>query len=89
LKEPRANISVQVIIENVSSELSFRFGNAIASALRPEAKFLTGSEEVRVSAKNGVIFVDISTSDIQSMRAIINTFIRLLNLSYMSLNETL
>jgi tRNA threonylcarbamoyladenosine modification (KEOPS) complex Pcc1 subunit len=89
LKKPRANISIQVTIENVSPELSFRFGNAVASALRPEAKFLIGSEEVRVSARNGVIFVDISTSDVQSMRAIINTFIRLLNLSYRSLNETL
>ena len=89
MKKPRANISIQVTIENVSSELSFRFGNAIASALRPETTFLTDSEQVRVSAKSGVIFVDISTPDVQSMRAFINTFIRLLNLSYTSLNETL
>jgi tRNA threonylcarbamoyladenosine modification (KEOPS) complex Pcc1 subunit len=86
LKEPRANIRIQVTIDNVSPELSFRIGNAITSALQPETRFLTHSEEVRVSARNGAIFVDIRSSDIQSMRAIVNTFIRLLSLSYMSLN---
>lgn len=86
MKELRANIRIQVTIDNVSPELSFRIGNAIISALKPETRFLTSSEEVRVSAKNGAIFVDISASDIQSMRAIVNTFIRLLSLSYLSLN---
>ena len=86
LKEPRANIRIQVTIDNVSPELSFRIGNAITSALQPETRFLTRSEEVRVSARNGAIFVDIRASDIQSMRAIVNTFIRLLSLSYLSLN---
>ncbi|HMG38689.1 MAG TPA: KEOPS complex subunit Pcc1 [Nitrososphaeraceae archaeon] len=86
MKEPRANIRIQVTIDNVSPELSFRIGNAITSALQPETRFLTNCEEVRVSARNGAIFVDISASDIQSMRAIVNTFIRLLSLSYMSLN---
>jgi tRNA threonylcarbamoyladenosine modification (KEOPS) complex Pcc1 subunit len=86
LKEPRANIRILVTIDNVSPELSYRIGNAIISALQPETRFLTRSEEVRVSARNGAIFVDISASDIQSMRAIVNTFIRLLSLSYMSLN---
>jgi tRNA threonylcarbamoyladenosine modification (KEOPS) complex Pcc1 subunit len=85
LKEPRANIRIQVTIDNVSPELSLRIGNAITSALQPETR-LTNCEEVRVSARNGAIFVDISASDIQSMRAIVNTFIRLLSLSYMSLN---
>jgi len=86
LKGPRANIRIQVTIDNVSPESSFRIGNAITSALQPETRFLTSSEEIRVYARNGAIFVDISASDIQSMRAIVNTFIRLLNLSYLSLN---
>jgi tRNA threonylcarbamoyladenosine modification (KEOPS) complex Pcc1 subunit len=73
-------------MENRLSELSSSIGDTITNALQPETSFLTSNEKVRISSKKGVIFINISTKDLQSMRAIINTYIRLLSLSYLSLN---
>jgi tRNA threonylcarbamoyladenosine modification (KEOPS) complex Pcc1 subunit len=86
LKKQRVNIRIQIALENLPSELSSSIGNAITNALQPEARFQASNEKVRITSKNGVIFVHISTKDLQSMRAIVNTYIRLLSLSYLSLN---
>jgi len=56
------------------------------NALKPETKFLTSTEEIRITSSDGVICISISTDDLESMRAIVNTYVRLLSLSYMSLN---
>jgi len=86
LKKQRVNIRIQIALENLPSELSANIGNTITKALQPETRFLTSNEKIRITSKNDVIFINISTKDLQSMRAIVNTYIRLLSLSYLSLN---
>jgi tRNA threonylcarbamoyladenosine modification (KEOPS) complex Pcc1 subunit len=86
LKKQRVNISIQIAIENFSSELSYKIGKSITSALNPETRFITCNEKIKIYSKNGVVFINITTHDLQSMRAIINTYLRLLSLSYLSLN---
>ena len=86
MKEPRVNISIKITIHESSPKLASKIGNTIACALVPETKFHTSDEVVRISSKGTVVFIDISTSAIQPMRAIVNTYARLLSLSYLSLN---
>jgi len=86
LKKQRANINIQITLQKFSSELSSKIGDAITNALNPETRFITDNEKIRIFSKNGAIFINISTNDLESMRAIINTYFRLLSLSYLSLN---
>jgi len=86
LKKQRVNINIQITLQNFSSELSSKIGDAITNALNPETRFITYNEKIRIFSKNGAIFINISTNDLESMRAIINTYFRLLSLSYLSLN---
>jgi tRNA threonylcarbamoyladenosine modification (KEOPS) complex Pcc1 subunit len=86
LKEQRVNIRIRITLDNLSPEIASNIGNTISSALKPETKFLTGDEKIRITSKNGLITVNISANDLQSIRAIVNTYIRLLSLSYMSVN---
>ncbi|MFZ0628235.1 MAG: KEOPS complex subunit Pcc1 [Nitrososphaeraceae archaeon] len=86
MKEQRVNIRIKITLDNLSPEISSNVGNTIISALKPETRFLTGDEKIRITSKNGVISLNIRANDLQSIRAIVNTYIRLLSLSYMSLN---
>ncbi|MDW0147116.1 MAG: KEOPS complex subunit Pcc1 [Nitrososphaeraceae archaeon] len=86
MKELRVNIRIRITLDNLSPEISSNVGNTIISALKPETRFLTGDEKIRITSKNGVISLNIRANDLQSIRAIVNTYIRLLSLSYMSLN---
>jgi len=86
LKKQRVNINIQITLQNFSSELSSKIGDAITNALNPETRFTTSNEKIRIFSKNGAIFINISTNGLESMRAIINTYFRLLSLSYLSLN---
>ena len=86
MKRQRVNIRIQISIENLPSELSTNIANTITNALQPETRFLTRAEKIRITSEQGVIFITISTYDLQSIRAIVNTYIRLLSLSYLSLN---
>ncbi|MGV8107170.1 MAG: KEOPS complex subunit Pcc1 [Nitrososphaerota archaeon] len=85
MKEQRVNIKIRITLEN-SPEISSNIANTISSALKPETKFLTGDEKIRITSKNGVISLNISANDLQLIRAIVNTYIRLLSLSYMCVN---
>jgi len=86
LKEQRVNIRIRITIDHFSPEICSNIGNTISSALKPETRFLTGDEKISITSKNGVISLNIGANDLQSIRAIVNTYIRLLSLSYMSLN---
>jgi tRNA threonylcarbamoyladenosine modification (KEOPS) complex Pcc1 subunit len=86
LKKQRVNIRIRLELDNLTSLLSNKCVNTIINALEPETKFLTSSEEIRITSNDGVICININTEDLESMRAIVNTYIRLLSLSYMSLN---
>jgi tRNA threonylcarbamoyladenosine modification (KEOPS) complex Pcc1 subunit len=86
LKEQRASIKIEITLDNLSPEISFNVGNTIFKALKPETKFLSSSEKISIASNNGVISIDISANDLQSMRAIVNTYMRLLSLSFLSLN---
>ena len=86
MKEQRVSIKIEITLDNLSPEISSNVGNTIFNALKPETKFQTSSEKISISSDNGVISIDISTNDLQSMRAIVNTYIRLLSLSFLSLN---
>ena len=86
MKEQRVNIRIRITLDNSSPEISSNIANTISSALKPETKFLTGDEKIRITSKNGVISLNISANELQSLRAIVNTYIRLLSLSYMSVN---
>ncbi|MDW0143932.1 MAG: KEOPS complex subunit Pcc1 [Nitrososphaeraceae archaeon] len=86
MKEQRVNIRIRITLDNLSPEISSNVGNTIISALKPETRFLTGDEKIGITSKNGVISLNIRANDLQSIRAIVNTYIRLLSLSYMSLN---
>jgi tRNA threonylcarbamoyladenosine modification (KEOPS) complex Pcc1 subunit len=86
LKEQRVNIKIKITLDNLSPEISSNVGHTICAALEPETKFLTSTEKIRIASNNDAISIDISTNDLQSMRAIVNTYIRLLSLSYLSLN---
>jgi Transcription factor Pcc1. len=86
LKKQRVNIRLQIGLDNLTSLLSNKCVNTIINALQPETKFLTTTEEIRITSIDGVICINISTDDLQSMRAIVNTYVGLLSLSYMSLN---
>ncbi|HEX6378453.1 MAG TPA: KEOPS complex subunit Pcc1 [Nitrososphaeraceae archaeon] len=86
MKEQRVNIKIRITLDNLSPEISSNVGHTISTALKPETKFLTSAEKISITSKNDVISIDISTNDLQSMRAIVNTYIRLLSLSYLSLN---
>ena len=86
MKEQRVNIRIRITLDHLSPEISSNIANTISSALKPETRFLTGDEKIRITSKNGVISLNIGANDLQSIRAIVNTYIRLLSLSYMSLN---
>ncbi|HET8847965.1 MAG TPA: KEOPS complex subunit Pcc1 [Nitrososphaeraceae archaeon] len=86
MKEQRASIKIQITLDNLSPEISSNVGNTIFNALKPETTFLTSSEKISIVSDNGVISIDISANDLQSLRAIVNTYIRLLSLSFLSLN---
>jgi tRNA threonylcarbamoyladenosine modification (KEOPS) complex Pcc1 subunit len=86
LKEQRVNIKIKITLDNLSPEISSNVGHTISAALKPETKFLTSAEKISIASNNDAIYLDISTNDLQSMRAIVNTYIRLLSLSYLSLN---
>jgi tRNA threonylcarbamoyladenosine modification (KEOPS) complex Pcc1 subunit len=86
LKEQRVSIKIEITLDNLSSEISSNVGHTIVNALQPETKFLTSSEKIVIVSDNGEISININTNDLQSMRAILNTYIRLLSLSYLSLN---
>ena len=88
MKDRRANIKIKIKItlDNLSPEISSNVGHTISAALKPETKFLTSAEKISIASNNDEISIDISTNDLQSMRAIVNTYIRLLSLSYLSLN---
>ncbi|HEX7817786.1 MAG TPA: KEOPS complex subunit Pcc1, partial [Nitrososphaeraceae archaeon] len=80
------NIKIRITLDNFSPEISTNIAYTISSALKPETKFLTSDEKIRITSKNGVISLNISANELQSLRAIVNTYIRLLSLSYMSVN---
>jgi tRNA threonylcarbamoyladenosine modification (KEOPS) complex Pcc1 subunit len=86
LKEQRVNIKIKITLDNLSSEISSNVGHTISSALQPETKYLASTEKISITSDNGTICIEITTNDLQSMRAIINTYMRLLSLSYLSLN---
>lgn len=86
MKEQRVNIKIKITLDDLSSEISSNVGHTISAALKPETKFLTSAEKISIASNNDAISIDISTNDLQSMRAIVNTYIRLLSLSYLSLN---
>lgn len=86
MKEQRVSIKIEITLDNLSSDVSSNVGNTIFNALNPETKFLSSNEKISIASDNGVISIDISTTDLQSMRAIVNTYIRLLSLSFLSLN---
>ena len=86
MKEQRVNIKIKITLDNLSPEISSNVGHTISAALKPETKFHTSAEKISIASNNDAISIDISTNDLQSMRAIVNTYIRLLSLSYLSLN---
>ena len=86
MKEQRVNIKIKITLDNLSPEISSNVGHTISAALKPETKFLTSAEKISIASNNDAISIDIRTNDLQSMRAIVNTYIRLLSLSYLSLN---
>ena len=86
MKEQRVNIKIKITLDNLSPEISSNVGHTISAALKPETKFLLSTEKISIASNNDTISIDISTNDLQSMRAIVNTYIRLLSLSYLSLN---
>jgi tRNA threonylcarbamoyladenosine modification (KEOPS) complex Pcc1 subunit len=86
LKEQSVNIKIKITLDNLSPEISSNVGHTISAALKPETKFLTSAEKISIASNNDAISIDIRTNDLQSMRAIVNTYIRLLSLSYLSLN---
>lgn len=86
MKEQRVNIKIKITLDNLSPEISSNVGHTISAALKPETKFLTSAEKISIASNNDAISIDISTNDLHSMRAIVNTYIRLLSLSYLSLN---
>ena len=86
MKEQRVNIKIKITLDDLSPEISSNVGHTISAALKHETKFLTSAEKISIASNNDAISIDISTNDLQSMRAIVNTYIRLLSLSYLSLN---
>lgn len=86
MKEQRVNIKIKITLDNLSPEISSNVGHTISAALKPETRFLTSAEKISIASNNDAIYLDISTNDLQSMRAIVNTYIRLLSLSYLSMN---
>lgn len=86
MKEQRVNIKIKITLDNLSPEISSNVGHTISAALKPETRFLTSAEKISIASNNDAIYLDINTNDLQSMRAIVNTYIRLLSLSYLSMN---
>lgn len=75
-KNCKVRIELNFKPQNLGAE---RIANAISFSLEPETKFSQDQCEIHFLSQNSSILVDIQTNDIATMRASINSYLRLVN----------
>jgi tRNA threonylcarbamoyladenosine modification (KEOPS) complex Pcc1 subunit len=75
--------SMQISFKNKPISIRRSIAKCICSALKPDTKLSSGSsEKIKISSDISNVFIEIESDDIPSLRATINSYLRLINTSY-------
>lgn len=75
--------SMQISFKNKPISIRRSIAKCICSALKPDTKISSGSrEKIKISSDVSNVFIEIESDNIPSLRATINSYLRLINTSY-------
>ena len=75
--------SVQISFKNKPVSIRSSIAKCICSALKPETELLSYSrEKIKISSDSSNVFIEIWADNIPSLRANINSYLRLIDTSY-------
>ena len=76
--------SMQISFKNMPvSSTHSTIAKCICSALKPDKKLLSNSrEKIKISSDVSNVFIEIEADNIPTLRASINSYLRLINISY-------
>jgi tRNA threonylcarbamoyladenosine modification (KEOPS) complex Pcc1 subunit len=75
--------SMQISFKNMPISTRRPITKCICSALKPDIELsCDSSEKIKISSDVSNIFIEIETDNIPSLRASINSYLRLINISY-------
>jgi tRNA threonylcarbamoyladenosine modification (KEOPS) complex Pcc1 subunit len=86
-KKYKVHIKIKIRIRNLSYKTGQRTTKAIVAAIRPEIASKGCSQKINIIHSGACIYIQISTSDTISMRAIFNSFILYVHTAYGCLNR--
>ena len=74
---------MQISFKNKPVSIRSSIAKCICSALKPDTKLSSCSKEkVKISSDVSNVFIEIESNSIPSLRATINSYLRLINTSY-------
>ncbi len=75
--------SIQISFKNMTMSTYNSVAKCICSALKPETELLSYSrEKIKISSDSSNVFIEIWADNIPSLRANINSYLRLIDTSY-------
>jgi tRNA threonylcarbamoyladenosine modification (KEOPS) complex Pcc1 subunit len=75
--------NMKISFKNKSVATQSHIAKCICSALKPDTKLSSDSnEKIKISSDASNVFIEIEADNIPSLRASINSYLRLINISY-------
>jgi len=81
-KKYEAHAKIKIKIHSVPIDLSCKIAESVCAAKEPEVKLLNSSEKIEIKSLGAVVDIVIHAKDIVSMRAIVGSYMRLVQTAY-------
>jgi len=81
-KKYEAHAEIKIKIHSVPFDLSCKIAESICTALKPEVKLLNCGEKIEIKSLGAVVDIVIHAKDIVSMRAVVGSYMRLVQTAY-------
>jgi len=81
-KKYEAHAKIKIKIHSVPIDLSCKIAESMCAALKPEVKLLNCGEKIEIKSLGAVVDIVIHAKDIVSMRAVVGSYMRLVQTAY-------
>ena len=81
-KKYEAHAKIEIKIHSVPIDLSCKIAESMCAALKPEVKLLNCGEKIEVKSLGTTVDIVIHAKDIVSLRAVVGSYLRLVQTAY-------
>ena len=81
-KKYEARAEIKIKIHSVPFDLSFKITESVCAAIEPEMKLLNSCEKIEIKSLGTIVDIVIHAKDIVSLRAVVSSYMRLVQTAY-------